>query len=401
MRQSRLGFQAFRITLVAIALACRAPDASATGRTGDEPGSALLRVRSAILAIRDASPGEVGFGEESARVLRLYAEAWRRIGDWASRYLRGHPGARADELAAALAGLTPPDARACLSEAYREEMRWDFPEGKGYVEPKLEAYPLFPWCFAVQVRALALGRGMERAFAVVVTFGERGTLLVLSRAGVAASGEVLPLGSGGEIRALPNDRVGRRRFYVHTRPADDFPLFSVGCQELTIWRWDGHHLARLFWENYSTYKGQRIAYDGTALTTRTKGRIRSFFTSNQDDRLDATKRIAVERDAIRDEGLRYDNPELAVIDELFQRLMIGADVAAIAAPEVVAVLDPIVGGLTCTGGCALGWLEQSRIDRSAASTFIDVAFEEIPGRLQLTMIARGRTLYVTSALYAR
>jgi hypothetical protein len=254
-----------------------------------------------------------------------------------------------------------------------------------------------------QARALRLGTSRITPYALAVTFGDLGRLFIVAPSGTRIGDALQPLGSGGTIRLLPPDRSARQRFYVHTRPDDDNPLGSVGCQELAIWRWDGSRLETMFKSNYPTYKGQSPRYDGHAITFPTKGEIRWLSTSNQDDVFDATHRIVVGRDAIRDEGLHYANPEFALIEELFERAASGRDVRTIASPQAQAVVDAVVSDMTCVEGVeydpTLGWLGYRDVERGPNRAFVRLEAEDVPGPFQFVIESRPSGPYVVEALH--
>jgi hypothetical protein len=360
----------------------------------------LTQLRESLTMIQGQASKELEWGTDSRRVLALYARAWKLIGMWSSHYVRQHHGLTADELADAVAELSTPDARRCLEEAY-DETSPEFQDRVGSVRPRLAEYPPFSHCLGIQARALGLGRHGHAPYAIAVTFGDFGKLLMVSPAGAQVADDLQPLGSGGSMRLLPADRRGRRRFFVHTRPAADLPLGSVGCHELTILRWNGKRAERLFWRNYSTYKGESPAFDGHVVTLQTKGEIQWFSTSNQDDALDASRRIVIDPDGIRDEGLRYTNPELALVDELFRRVASGDDVSMLASPQARSMAESVVNDLTCARWCpTLGWLFARHIERGDGHTFVSLETEDVPGTFQFLIAALDGRPYIVEALHA-
>jgi hypothetical protein len=235
-----------------------------------------------------------------------------------------------------------------------------------------------------------------------MTFGDLGKLFIVTRAGAQVVADLQPLGSGGAMRLLPADTWRRRRFYVHTRPADDSPMGLVGCQELTIVRWDGKQARRLLWKSYFTYKGEAPAFDGHVVALHTKGEIRWFSTNSSDDAFDAIRRIVVDPAGVHDQGLEYANPEYALVDELFRQVSSGNDVSEFASRQARAVVESVLNDLVCIDDdCpSLGLLLARRVDRSAHDSVVRLESEEIPGTFEFAIEDRHGRPYIAEALRA-
>ncbi len=351
-------------------------------------GQARARLGELRAALRNLDAAETSYRSDSARALELYDRLWTIAGESAVSFVRTHPRASAAALAAALRRLNPREAEVCVEDSLNDSR---MPDLLG--------------CFRLGANVIRFSDGGRLSYVIALYFGERGRLLVMSRNGRLAGNDIMPVASGS-VRSLPDDRKGRHRFYVDSRPGDTTPFGALTCRDLTVWQWDGQRLVQLVRKNYRTPKFSRVQWDGRHISVETRGEIRTLSVSNGDDRLDADLRLRVSSGGVREEPLTYHAPEYALIDDLFLRTLHDRDASDIAAAQAAARLKEGLGSVgeksmdDCCG--AVGDLRKSKIVRSKRGASVDIETWKVgldasmQRRFHFTIRRRAGRLFVTA-----
>ena len=123
----------------------------------------------------------------------------------------------------------------------------------------------------------------------------------------------------GGFNRLPNDKTGRRRFYLDGTYAERAGLSAAA--QLSIWTWDGTVLRPQFTGTYAFYIDQPVGIrvDGEFLRIRVHDQYRTFHTCCDDEGRPMEWNFRLTPTGVEDLGKTPIVLELEIIDELFYR----------------------------------------------------------------------------------
>jgi hypothetical protein len=137
----------------------------------------------------------------------------------------------------------------------------------------------------------------------------------------------------GGFDRLPNDKMGRRRFYLDGTYAEYAGLSAAA--QLSIWTWDGTVLRPQFTGTYTFYIDQPVGIriDGEFLRIRVRDQYRTFHTCCDDEGRPMDWNLRLTPTGVEDLGKTPVVSELETIDELFYRIARVMAADDIASPE--------------------------------------------------------------------
>jgi hypothetical protein len=200
-------------------------------------------------------------------------------------------------------------------------------------------------------------------------------------------GGVLPVAGGHAfpvdfIRPLPNAASGRPRFYAGGSAWG--PAGGTAPAQISVWEWDGERLVELLAADYriSLDTPGAIRFDGEVLHVPTKEPLETLSTCGACPDPIGEETIRVGAAGVVDLGHRFEDPELALADALFGRVLKKKPADAIAAPAVVKVLARELDGRP-------GLLGRWRVDRRENGSTLCLRFVDGPGPYELRLERRG------------
>jgi hypothetical protein len=255
------------------------------------------------------------WNDDDPRLHDLLGRAWALMGEWAAAFLGRTPSPTIEQLTAAIEELNPVDqapARPALEISDPDEFF-----------RRLESYRLAATAFRLQAGA----------YAIAISYGYTGRLLVVSPRGVHASSAI---GRGGGFFPLPRTATGHDRFAIDANP-NDWPTSSCGGGQLTVWEWDGDRVTQLVERSYNYPRGDPKAWGvqrrGRWIKIYTRGELELLGDCCACTGFNAVRKLRIDADRIADLGIEYFVPESAVVDDLLDRAIRGIDAGDIAAPE--------------------------------------------------------------------
>lgn len=194
---------------------------------------------------------------------------------------------------------------------------------------------------------------------------------------------------GGSIRELPPSATGSPRFLVdaitHPMMGCDFP------GEIGVWEWTGREAVPVFLGTYWTSCfALPLSMEANVVRIGTKEEMRTFFSCGSCPDPRGTWTLKITPEGVEDLGHELEVPELAVIDELFDRLLKGRDTADLAAPDVGAVLVDLLE----PGETSLGMFEARAWSRGDERLLYFDSDETPP--LTFTVVSRDGGPFVTA-----
>lgn len=277
--------------------------------------------------------------------------AWSAVANWTAGFLDGHPDVTAEQLARAVVGLDPPRPCANHDETCAND-------------------------FHLDANAVRLSGPPATVFAVAANYPRSGTFFVIARGkddhfrsqwninDVArrhyqsrdeigywawtgsAWGDGPPIGSVGP---LPPAASGHPRFYVDAVSAAE--AGGTYRKQFSAWEWDGAEARPLFIKSYEvSFDTEPLTIKGGDISIPTKGSYKSFSTCGGCPEPHVLRTLRVSSDGVHDLGTTDGEPEMRCVDELWDRLIHAQPAGDLAAPEVVAVLRPIVNEIKHAAG---------------------------------------------------
>jgi hypothetical protein len=144
------------------------------------------------------------------------------------------------------------------------------------------------------------------------------------------------------IGLLPSDVQGNPRFYLDADYSKEAGIL-IGKQT-SIWRWNQDH-AELLWLGYYAYNPDQdsgVHFRNGELRIDQKDSFHTFFANNSDSPRHMLQRVRVTPTGVEDLGVRSLDPELDLVDNLFDRIARGQPADRLASPEVIRQLRPDV-----------------------------------------------------------
>jgi hypothetical protein len=109
------------------------------------------------------------------------------------------------------------------------------------------------------------------------------------------------------------------------------------------------------------YEARRVEFVGDTLEVRTNEKSSCFFTGGSCVGPQATWHLRVSPERVDDLGTTPDDPELRLIDDLFQRIARRQDARDIASADAIRVLSPLLQEPSGKAGCSVGGLGRREI----------------------------------------
>jgi hypothetical protein len=162
----------------------------------------------------------------------------------------------------------------------------------------------------------------------------------------------------GGFGRLPNDKMGRLRFYLVGVYAQYAGLNATA--QLSIWTWDGHAIRPQFTGTYTYYvdKPGGMRLDGDVLRIRVRDQYRTFSTCCDDEGRPMDWNLKLTPTGVEDIGKTPVVSKLETIDELFYRIARAMPIKDIASPQVLSRARTLIRQFPQTGGLpVLGTLE--------------------------------------------
>ena len=345
-----------------------------------------------ILEAWPADRASVDAGDVASGARQL----WALLGQRAASILDAEPGLSGDRLAAALLALE--DQAGVPSERR-----------------------------ALAVSAIELGPASQSAYALAVSHGAVGTVLVVAptprgyaivwslsdqaEASFARKNRTpldfqfgaWALGAGkrnstlgGIVHALPSSPEGHARFYV-----DAIARAGVGQErqaQISVWEWRDGRVECLDIKSYwTTSTANRIVSDGDVLRVHVLERFKTMYTCGACESAGEIWTLHVKESGISELSRIPLVPELRLVDELLFRLQSHQSVAELAATDVEQRLAPLVADATEPGDAEgfVAMLADWKVTAQGDSTEVELQLDGLP-RLAFTIGVPAGRGYVQS-----
>jgi hypothetical protein len=146
---------------------------------------------------------------------------------------------------------------------------------------------------------------------------------------------------GGRVLPLPAARSGRPRFLIDAITHPTMGLERPG--QVSVWEWTGSEAEPEFIQNYWTVGAvNRVEREGDLLRIATKEQPKVFYSCGSCDEPKGIWTLRVTPDGVSDLGHAYEEPLLAMADELIARVARGEDASSLATSKVIARLTDFV-----------------------------------------------------------
>ena len=322
-------------------------------------------------------------GPATPEVTAQLDRVWPLVGAWLAVHLQAQADAGSDDVARWVSDLNPAPTPTSIPTAVSEEAGIDEGDPMARYLEASSSYDL-------SAVALQLDDGPVPLYAVAVTYGIDGRLLVVSPNGTPTSAEIE---RGGVLYRLPEGRDGKRRFYVNAR-SDDWSTSACRGGQLSVWEWDGGRATQALVGEYSDMgpgAGWGVHVRGTAMRVYTHGGLHTFGECCGCTSLKAVWKIRLGPRRIEDHGLRYYTRELQVADELLYRVLRGEDVSDIATFDVGRTLAEILRTECRTADTYyLSPLRRWALDSAGALRTLDLELDNLQLTFTLTRREDGR-----------
>jgi hypothetical protein len=201
------------------------------------------------------------------------------------------------------------------------------------------------------------------------------------------------------IGVLPSGANGAVRFYVQGTYFREMGATAGG--QLSVWEWDGQAARPLLVNDFFYMIDDEnvpvLTVDGPVLTLRIKGNFRHFFACGGCEGRQMLWRFQVGPNGIRELGGESLVPEIDLIDEVVDRLLRGADVAALsdAAPAEYLRRQIRQGPISRDD---LDMITRWRADGPPQRRVLCLGTDEIRGRFTIARAAGGLRLVAARPL---
>ena len=262
------------------------------------------------------------------------ARFWALAERWTTDFLDAHPQATGGEIAADLAGLAArrhsfvPSAvrlagKSGDASAAVISLEGD-PAGTFFVVARNAAGRFaVAWSIRPVAARNAAARNELGLWALTEPMGHGGPL-------------------GGRVSPLRPARSGRARFLIQAIAHAGFG--TAVPQQIGIWEWTGSEAVPEFLKHYWTTNWRlNVALEGDLLRFPTREVTEIFYSCGSCDDPEGTWTLRVTPDGVTDLGHTFKEPLLKATDDLVDRLARGQDASALAAPEVIAQLEELIG----------------------------------------------------------
>ena len=159
-----------------------------------------------------------------------------------------------------------------------------------------------------------------------------------------ASGVCGPMTSVS-IGSIPPSGNGEPRFYISATNAKD--MGATNDEQISVWKWASSG-PKLEWINLYAKGGEEetvpngVEYKNGMLRISEKHEFRTFTSCGSCAGRQMIRQIRVTPDGLQDQGLKSVHPELDLLDNLFRKIANGQAATAIASPQVVDFLRPLL-----------------------------------------------------------
>lgn len=147
---------------------------------------------------------------------------------------------------------------------------------------------------------------------------------------------------GGRVSPLPPARSGRARFLIQAIAHAGMGL--AVSEQISVWEWTGSEAVPEFVKSYPTTDWRNnVVLAGDLLRIPTREITKIFYSCGTCDDPQGTWTLRVTPDGVTDLGHTFKEPLLKAADDLVDRLAHGVDASSLAAAEVIAQLEEMIG----------------------------------------------------------